>query len=66
MPTVIRRESHACPVCSLRLTIIHTDEGATFEYDIAKWSRLCHHPDAGGPLTCPGLQPIVKAWLGGT
>jgi len=37
----------------------------TFEYDVAKWQRLCHHPDTGGPLTCPGLEAIVKAWLAG-
>jgi hypothetical protein len=66
MPTVIRRESRACPRCSLPLTIVRTDGEPTFEYDVAKWGRLCHHPDTGGPLTCPGLQPVVKAWLGET
>jgi hypothetical protein len=48
----------------LPLTIVRADGEPTFEYDVAKWGRLCHHPDTGGPLTCPGLQPVVKAWLG--
>ena len=65
MPTAIRRETRACPRCSLPLTIVAAPMASpTFEYDVAKWARLCHHPDTGGPLTCPGLQPVVKAWLG--
>jgi hypothetical protein len=63
MSFAIRRETRACPRCSLPLTIVRDDGAPTFEYDVAKWSRLCHHPDTGGPLTCPGLAEIVKAWL---
>ena len=63
MSTVIRRETRPCPRCALPLTVVRADATPTFEYDVAKWARLCHHPDTGGPLTCPGLQAIVKAWL---
>ena len=63
MSSAIRRESRACPRCSLPLTIVRGDAAPTFEYDVAKWSRLCNHPDTGGPLTCPGVADIVKAWL---
>ena len=63
MQNVIRRETRPCPRCSLPLTIVRADSSQTFEYDVAKWGRLCHHPDSGGPLTCPGLQEVVKAWL---
>jgi hypothetical protein len=49
-----------------RATIVRTDTGPTFEYDVAKWGSRCHHPDSGGPLTCPGLQEVVKAWLCGS
>jgi hypothetical protein len=64
MPTIIRRESGACPICQLPLTVLHTNDGATVEYDVAEWTRLCHHPDSGSPLVCPGLQPLMKTWLG--
>jgi hypothetical protein len=63
MQNVIRRETRPCPRCSLPLTTVRADGGQTFEYDVAKWGRLCHHPGSGGPLTCPGLQQVVKAWL---
>ena len=63
MQNVIRRETRPCPRCSLPLTIVRADGGQTFEYDVAKWGRLCHHPGSGGPLTYPGLQQVVKAWL---
>jgi hypothetical protein len=66
MPTVNRRESRTCARCSLPLTAVHTSEGKTIEYDIAAWARLCHHPDAGSPLACPSLQPVIKAWLNGS
>jgi hypothetical protein len=66
MPTTIRREPHTCPICSLPLTVVHTHEGHTFEYDMAEWGRLCHHPDAGSPLACPAVQPAVKGWLNGS
>ena len=66
MPTVIRRFSRTCPVCSLALTVVHTDEGVTFEYDMTEWVRLCRHPDAGSPLACPAARPIVNDRLGGT
>jgi len=45
---------------------VRGDATPTFEYDVAKWSRLCHHPDTGGPLTCPGVVDIIKAWLSET
>ena len=60
------RQTRPCPRCSLPLTIVRTDTDPTFEYDASKWGRLCHHPDSGGPLTCPGLQAVVKEWLCGT
>jgi hypothetical protein len=60
MPT-IRRESRSCPVCSLPLTVIHTDNGVTFEYDMAEWVRLCRHADAGSPVACPGARPVVDS-----
>ncbi len=63
MPTIIRRESRACPICQLVLTILHTSEGVTVEYDVAEWERVCHHPDSDSPLTCPGSQDLVKNWL---
>ncbi len=65
MPTTIRREARACPVCSLPLTVVHTSEGKTVEYDIAEWARLCRHPHVGSPLLCPDLQPVAKSWLDG-
>ena len=65
MSSAIRRETRACPRCSLPLTIVRGADTPTFEYDVAKWQRLCHHPDTGVPLTCPGLEAIVKAWLAG-
>ena len=66
MPTVIRREARTCPICSLPITVVLTDEGLTFEYDVGEWTRLCRHRDAGSPLTCPAAQPIVRAPLGTT
>ena len=63
MPTIARRESRACPICQLRLTVLHTNEGATVEYDVAEWTRLCRHPDSDSPLVCPSLQPLVEKWL---
>ncbi len=64
MPTVIRREARVCPVCSLPITVVLTDEGLTFEYDVAAWTRLCRHPDAGSPLACPAMQSVVRDPLG--
>jgi hypothetical protein len=64
MPSVIRRESRTCPKCALQLTVVHTTEGTSVEYDIAEWGRLCHHPDAGSPLACPELQTDLRSWLG--
>ena len=64
MATIVRRESRACPVCELRLTVLRTSDGTTIEYDIAEWTRLCRHPRCDSPLVCPGLEPLVKAWLG--
>ena len=66
MPITLRREPRACPICSLRLTVVHTSEGKTIEYDIAEWTRLCRHPQASSPLVCPDLQPVAKGWLNGT
>lgn len=60
MPTVVRREPRACPVCSLSLTLVTADDGITFEYDVADWARHCRHPDCGTPLACPALRPTVK------
>jgi len=65
MPTVDRRESRSCARCSLPLTVVHTSEGTTVEYDIAEWARLCHHPDAGSPLACPNLRPVIEDELDG-
>lgn len=64
MPTTIRREARACPVCSLPITVLHTSDGKTIEYDITEWARLCRHPGAGSPLTCPGLEAQVRRWIG--
>jgi hypothetical protein len=64
MPTPPRRASRACPICGLPFTVLHTDDGATIEYDVAEWTRLCRHPDSDGPLVCPSLNPLVKDWLG--
>jgi hypothetical protein len=64
MPTTLRRESRACPICALPLTVVHTSDGATIEYDVAEWTRLCRHPASDSPLVCPGLAPLVKGWLG--
>ena len=63
MPTILRREARACPICSLPLTVVHTSEGKTVEYDIAEWTRLCRHPDGGSPLMCPALGPQVRRWI---
>lgn len=63
MATATRREARVCPVCSLPLTVVDTGEGKTIEYDINEWVRLCQHPDAGSPLACPSLQPLVRSWL---
>ena len=65
MPKVIRRQSHTCPKCALALTVLQTEGGITFEYDVAEWARLCQHPDAGSPLACPQMRPVVKNWVGG-
>jgi hypothetical protein len=64
MPTTTRREAQACPICGLHVTITHSPQGKTVEYDMAEWARLCRHPNTGSPLACPGLQPAVKTWLG--
>ena len=64
MTTIIRRESRVCPVCQLPLTVLHTSDGATIEYDVAEWTRLCRHPGSDSPLVCPGLEALVKDWLG--
>ena len=64
MPTTIRREPIACPVCQLSLTVVHAGDGATIEYDVAEWTRLCRHPGVNSPLVCPSLQALVKPWLG--
>lgn len=64
MPTIIRREPIICPTCQLRLTVLLTDDGATIEYDIADWTRLCQHPGISSPLVCPALQALVKPWVG--
>lgn len=66
MPNVTRRVLHACPKCSLSVTVVTTDEGTSFEYDIAEWARVCGHPNSGTPLACPTVQPLLKAWLGNT
>ena len=64
MPTNLGRERHDCPVCGLSLMILRTGEGATIEYDVADWARLCRYPRSDSPLVCPPLQPLVKGWLG--
>ena len=64
MPTIARRVSRACPICHLPLTVLHTNDGATIEYDVDEWARLCRHPDSDSPLVCPGLQSLVEKWLG--
>ena len=64
MPTVIRRQPYACPKCSLSLTVVHTDEGVSIEYEVTEWARLCHHPSCGSPLACPALESDVRDWLG--
>jgi uncharacterized protein YbaR (Trm112 family) len=64
MPIILRRESIACPICRLPLTVLHASDGATIEYDFADWTRLCRHPDSNSPLVCPGLQPLAEKWLG--
>jgi hypothetical protein len=63
MATIIRREARTCPVCGLPLTVLHTSDGATIEYDVAEWTRLCRHPGSDSPLVCPSLEPLVKDWL---
>jgi hypothetical protein len=63
MPTIVRRESRACPTCHLQLTILHASDGRTVEYDVAQWMRLCQHADRGSPLACPSLEPLVRDWL---
>src|SRR6202521_2564930 len=63
MPTTVRRESRVCPICELPLTVLRTSDGATIEYDVAEWTRLCRHPGVDSPLVCPRLEPLVKDWL---
>jgi hypothetical protein len=63
MPTIVWREPVTCPVCQLQLTVVHTDEGATVEYDVTEWTRLCRRPDGGSPLVCPSLRALVGPWL---
>ncbi len=63
MPTAPRRVPHACPRCSLQLTVVRTDEGATVEYDVSEWAKVCKHPDAGSPLACPSVRQLLKGWL---
>jgi hypothetical protein len=66
MATNTRRESHACPVCKLLITVIRASDGATTEYDVADWTRLCRHPGSDSPLVCPSLERQVKDWLNGS
>jgi hypothetical protein len=65
MPTTARRSFHACPKCSLSLTVIQTGEGTTVEYDMAEWGRVCHHQANSSPLACPEVQSGLRAWLSG-
>jgi len=64
MPTAPCRVSHTCPKCSLTITLVTTDKGTSFEYDVADWSRICTHWNSGSPLACPSVRPLLKGWLG--
>lgn len=63
MPNVIRRDTRRCPRCTLVITIMVTDEGTSFEYDITDWVRVCRHPDSGSPLACPSMRPLLQDWF---
>jgi hypothetical protein len=64
MPTTLRRDWQACPTCNLALTILHTSDGSSVEYDLGDWARLCRHRHKGSPLVCPNVEPLMKDWLG--
>jgi len=64
MATATRRVLRACPKCALTITVVTTDKGIAFEYDIAEWARICSHPGVGSSLVCPSVLPMLKTWLG--
>jgi len=47
------------------VTVLHTSDGTTVEYDVSEWTRFCRHPGSGSPVVCPDLQRPMNAWLGG-